>query len=161
MDDRRHRLYLWRSWSEAPEIMFVGLNPSTANETEDDPTVRRCVSFAKRWGYGTVFMCNAFTLVSPDPLVLKRLSRYETLYRGTDLTLRVIRRRCQQAIVMWGNSIILARDGERRAARVVEMLEPVKCFGLTQAGQPKHPLYLRKDAELERLDASQLGGGQT
>ena len=48
-------------------MMFIGLNPSTADERLDDPTIRHCVGFAARWGYGGIFMCNVFTLVSTDP----------------------------------------------------------------------------------------------
>ena len=151
MDERRHRLYLWRRWSDGLEVMFVGVNPSTANEYKDDPTVRRCAGFAKRWGYGTMFMCNAFTLVSSDPSVLKENTLLDLLHPCNDLALRVIRSRCRQAVVAWGNLITLSRYGEDRAAKMREMLEPVDCFGITQAGQPRHPLYLKNDTELKTL----------
>lgn len=151
MEERRHRLYLWRKWAEGSAVMFVGLNPSTANEYRDDPTIGRCIAFAKHWGYGMMFMCNAFSLVSSDASVLKGKPLSELLDYTHDLALRVIRKRCQQAVVCWGNQILLARDGEGRAVRVSEMLAPVHCFGLTQAGQPRHPLYLRSDSNLETL----------
>ncbi|GAJ16610.1 unnamed protein product, partial [marine sediment metagenome] len=67
-DDRTHRLYLWRRWNkQGPWVMFIGLNPSTADERLNDPTVRRCIGFAEKWGYGGMFMCNVFTLISTDP----------------------------------------------------------------------------------------------
>ncbi|HHC7270859.1 TPA: DUF1643 domain-containing protein [Vibrio parahaemolyticus] len=58
-DCRTYRYELWRIWDEQkPYAMFVGLNPSTADETEDDPTIRRCIYFAKSWGYGGLCMAN-------------------------------------------------------------------------------------------------------
>ena len=51
--DRVYRFALWRFWDDGlPKIMFVGLNPSTADENKNDPTVRRCIGFAERWGFG-------------------------------------------------------------------------------------------------------------
>ncbi len=150
-DDRRHRLYLWRRWSDGPAIMFVGLNPSTADEAEDDPTIRRCLGFAKRWGYGTMYMCNAFSLVSTDPSALKGLLMPDLVERTHDLTLRIIRTKCQRVVLAWGNGIDFVCVGPRRSTKLIEMLSPVYSFGSTQRGRPKHPLYLKRDATLTRL----------
>ncbi|GHX72979.1 hypothetical protein VCSRO16_3593 [Vibrio cholerae] len=58
---RKYRYALWRTWdSDKPFAMFIGLNPSTADEKNDDPTLRRCINFAKSWGYGGVCMANLF-----------------------------------------------------------------------------------------------------
>lgn len=66
--DRKHRIWLCRIWdSTKPRIMFIGLNPSTANETSNDPTIRRVKSMANSWGYGGVYMMNLFTFISTDP----------------------------------------------------------------------------------------------
>lgn len=66
--DRVHRIWLSRIWDEdKPRVMFIGLNPSTANETSNDPTIRRVQSMAKSWGYGGVYMMNLFTFISTDP----------------------------------------------------------------------------------------------
>lgn len=65
---RNYRYALWRIWDiDKPLVMFIGLNPSTANETTDDPTIRRVVDFAFRWGYGGVYMMNLFAWVTPYP----------------------------------------------------------------------------------------------
>jgi hypothetical protein len=66
--DRRYRYRLWRSWGD-PELrcVFVGLNPSTADESNDDPTIRKCVGFAKLWGFGAVDVVNLFAFRSTDP----------------------------------------------------------------------------------------------
>ena len=67
-ETRTHRYTLWRTWdSSLPYCQFIGLNPSTADETKDDPTVRRCIAFSKMWGYGALCMTNLFGFRSTDP----------------------------------------------------------------------------------------------
>ena len=67
-DCRNYRYALWRIWDDAkPYAMFIGLNPSTADETEDDPTIRRCMNFAKDWGYGGLCMTNLFAYRATIP----------------------------------------------------------------------------------------------
>lgn len=66
---------LWRIWDDSlPKVMFVGLNPSTADETEDDPTIRRCVHFAERWRYGGIYMLNLFAYRATNPDELRKVS---------------------------------------------------------------------------------------
>jgi len=145
-DERTHRLYLWRRWDkEKPSVMFIGLNPSTAGERLDDPTVRRCIGFAARWGYGGIFMCNVFTLVSTDP---KKLNVETPIAMGASLAMRVIRGRCSKAVAGWGNLITQVRQGEERVERIKRELSPLHCLGLTKLGHPKHLLYLPYSVEL-------------
>lgn len=70
---RRYRYELWRRWDvpTAPFAMFIGLNPSTADETADDPTIRRCIRFARDWGFGGLLMTNLFAFRATDPAVMK------------------------------------------------------------------------------------------
>ncbi len=69
---RRYRYDLWRRWDDSkPFAMFIGLNPSTADETLDDPTIRRCINFAKSWGYGGLCMTNLFAFRATDPADMK------------------------------------------------------------------------------------------
>lgn len=148
-DDRTHRLYLWRRWNiEQPWVMFIGLNPSTADERLNDPTVRRCIGFAERWGYGGLFMCNVFSLVSSDP---KKLNKEIPIARGCHLAMRVIRTRCIEAIAAWGSLIIQVRDGEERVKRIKQDLSPLSCLGLTNGGHPQHPLYLPYNANKRKF----------
>ena len=70
---RTYRYALSRVWAaDKPYALFIGLNPSTADETLDDPTIRRCIDFAKRWGYGGLVMANLFAYRATDPAVMKR-----------------------------------------------------------------------------------------
>lgn len=67
---RTYRWWLRRYWSTAPLLAIVGLNPSTADATKDDPTIRRCVGFARSWGHGGIVMLNLFAFRSTDPIAL-------------------------------------------------------------------------------------------
>lgn len=71
-DDRKYRYSLSRVWDESKnKVMFIGLNPSTADETEDDPTIRRCINFAKSWGYVGLEMTNLFAFRATAPKDMK------------------------------------------------------------------------------------------
>lgn len=71
-EDRKYRYTLTRIWDETkPKVMFIGLNPSTADETKDDPTIIRCINFAKSWGYGGLEMTNLFAFRATNPKVMK------------------------------------------------------------------------------------------
>jgi Uncharacterized protein conserved in bacteria len=63
----KYRYHLSRSWGGGPTVVFIGLNPSTATENVNDPTVTRCIGYAKRWGFGGFIMLNAYALRSTDP----------------------------------------------------------------------------------------------
>ena len=68
--DRLHRYGLWRIWDDdLPKVLFIGLNPSTADELKNDPTIRRCIGYAKDWGYG----CLLYTSPSPRDATLSRM----------------------------------------------------------------------------------------
>lgn len=145
-EERTHRLYLWRRWNNnLPWIMFIGLNPSKADERRNDPTVRRGIGFADKWGYGGMFMFNAYTLVSTDP---KKLNTETPLVIGADLAMRVARRRCTKAVACWGSLITKVRGWEDRVERIKWELAPLHCIGVTKDGHPRHPLYLPGDSEL-------------
>jgi hypothetical protein len=128
--------------------VFCGLNPSTADETLDDPTIRREVAFAKAWGYGRYVKVNAYGLRSTDP---KGLWRVEDP-RGPDNFL-AIKVRCFEAmrertdglfVACWGNNI---RERDAFALRRLLRFEGITphVLKLTKQGQPQHPLYLRAD----------------
>jgi hypothetical protein len=99
---RNYRYALWRSWDEAkPWVMFIGLNPSTADETTDDPTLTRCINYAKAWGYGGVCMANLFAYRATEPANMKAASNPI----GVDNNAWLIKLATQAALVVaaWGN----------------------------------------------------------
>jgi hypothetical protein len=143
---RRYRYTLWRRWDAGkPYCQFVGLNPSTADETHDDPTVRRCIDFAKRWGYGALCMTNLFAFRATDPEVMKAAE--EPVGLMNDAWLKDVAARAGVVVAAWG----VHGDHLDRARRALPLLGQVRCLGLTKEGHPRHPLYVRADTELVDL----------
>lgn len=140
-----YRYALWRRWSEAPPVLFVMLNPSTADASQDDPTIRRCISFAQRWGHGGILVGNLFALRSPDPRQLRTAS--DPIGPQNERWLRRLSQQSAVVVGAWGNHGTLLNRGEAVAARFPGML----CLGLTQQGQPRHPLYVPGDASFVPL----------
>lgn len=151
---QRYRYTLTRRWAPGGgTCAFIGLNPSTADATEDDNTILRCIDFAKRFGANELLMLNLFALRATDPADMKRARSPIGLENDA-----VLARECLALQENAGaNTIICAwgADGVHldRARQVYEMLTQVtsKLFslGTTKHGQPRHPLYLRKDTPLQ------------
>jgi len=140
---RSYRFLLWRFWDER----FVGINPSTANELNDDPTVRRLCSFARNWGYGGLYVCNLSAYISSLPEVL---DREEAFHKANYPAVKMASSLSVLTVVGWGDLIKHVPNGKTVANYVVkEYLDEPMCFGLTKSGNPKHPLYLPGDAELK------------
>lgn len=144
---RKYRYVLWRRWQwqgYANQVMFIGLNPSTADETEDDPTIRRCVRFAKDWGYGGILMMNAFAFRATQPADM--LAANDPIGPANDEAFGYRRNQVGLIVAAWGNHC--------PAERVVGVQHalgsrPVMCLGKNKNGSPKHPLYLKADTKPE------------
>jgi hypothetical protein len=137
---RTWRYALERQWGDRPALMVVGLNPSTADETHDDPTVRRCIDFARRWGFGRLVMANLFAFRATDPDVMRAAADPV----GAENDGRLLERAADAGMVLaaWGvHGGHLDRD---RAA--LPLLGKAWCLGETKAGFPRHPLYMRADS---------------
>lgn len=119
-------------------MAFIGLNPSTADETEDDPTVRRCINFAMDWGYDGMVMLNAFAFRATDPKVMK--THPEPVGPDNDAALKHWSDRVPRVVACWGTHG--AHQG--REAVVRRLIPHLSVLGLTKDGHPKHPLYLPK-----------------
>lgn len=136
---RKYRYVLWRIWEPAkPRVMFIGLNPSSANESTDDPTIRRVKAMAKNWGFGGVYMTNLFSYVSPYPEDL--LTCIDPVF-GNDQWLGKISILCSDIIFAWGNF----KEAQERAKQVIAMFPNAKALHINKNGSPKHPLYVKGD----------------
>lgn len=119
--------------------MFVGLNPSTADETEDDQTIRRCVGFAMDWGYGGLCMGNLFAIRATKPKNM--LIHPSPIGPENNAWLKHLSLQSDKVIAAWGtNGGHMERNRE-----VIEILPNLMCLEKTKAGYPKHPLYVKKD----------------
>jgi len=118
---------------------FIGLNPSTADEDKDDPTVRRCIRYANSWGYGGLYMLNAFAWRATDPEEMKAANNPVGV--SNDSTIQKYAARSEIVVAAWGNhGSFLNRSNE-----IKKLVPGLKCLGITQSGEPRHPLYLRAD----------------
>lgn len=136
---QRYRYTLEREWApELPGVLFVALNPSTADGTCDDPTIRRCIGFAKSWGFGKLVVANLFALRSSRPVMLSRDA--DPIGPQNDWWLTELSTRYDLTVAAWGVHGTL----KQRAAEVLPKLRNVHHLGLTNAGHPRHPLYLSK-----------------
>lgn len=136
---RLYRYSLTRTWDESRErVLFVGLNPSTADENRDDPTLRRCIGFAKRWGYGGLILVNLFAFRATDPSEL--LSTADPVGPENDAAIASALKLVNQTIVAWGTKgELLNRDIE-----ILKQISQPYCLGKSKNGFPRHPLYMRK-----------------
>ena len=157
-DDRKYRYTLIRQLDDRiplldiPSIgttMFIMLNPSTADEVQDDPTIRRCRRFATKWGSRWLIICNTSPLRATDPKVLKAAgSEPLEIWRENMIQIERMAQLADRLVVAWGNygrwcnrdKIILKMIREKTH------LSP-RCLGFTKTGFPRHPLYLPADAE--------------
>lgn len=156
--DRVYRYQLWREFdlTNPAYVQFIGLNPSTADETRDDPTIRRCIDFAKRWGYGALCMTNLFAFRATEPDNMKAAA--EPVGVDNDKHLLSIASGAGLIVAGWGvHGAHLARDAEVLRMFTAHML-PVHCMGRTREGRPKHPLYILATTKPERFDSYQSVG---
>jgi hypothetical protein len=132
--DGEYRYWLARTWSnDLPPVTFVMLNPSTADGTYDDPTIRRCIGFAREWGYGGIVVVNLFAYratyprelsIVPDPV-------------GPDNDAYIEMAACHRTVVAWG-----AQKTHGRDLHVATLLTDPLCLGRTKRGAPLHPLFV-------------------
>ena len=142
---RTWRYTLWREWDATlPTIAFVGLNPSTADETKLDPTCTRCVGFAKRFSFGRYVMLNLFAFRSTDPKGLRRVP--DAVGPENDVYIKQEVERAQCVVVAWGaHSHPMMKS---RAEHVLSLIPNPKCLGTTKGGSPRHPLYVPGNTKL-------------
>lgn len=152
-----YRYAMWRIWVNHLEpakrpniIMFIGLNPSTADETKNDPTVTRCIGFAKKWGYDGLFMMNIFALRSTEPRMLYNNER-SPIGLLNHLYLQRVGARSALAVCCWGNHGELHSTGNDTINNL-KYIVPLYMFGKTKQNEPKHPLYLKSDSIIKPLD---------
>lgn len=165
---RLYRYTLWREWSiqeialtvahdvdprPFDYVQFIGLNPSTADETSDDATIRRCIDYAKRWGFGALCMTNIFAWRDTSPADMKRA--LAPIGDDNDAWLHAIGHDAATIVCCWGAHGIHRDRGAQFLAdpffHALNKQERLAAFGLTDNGQPLHPLRLNKLMPLRPL----------
>ena len=142
-DCRKYRYALSRTWDgKKKTVLFIGLNPSTADEKIDDPTIRRCINYAQNWGYGSLLMVNLFAYRATIPTELKNVKN--PIGNDNDLHITELLKKADLAVAAWGNEgSLLNRDKE-----VKKIIPNLMCLKINKSGQPAHPLYQKKDLKL-------------
>lgn len=143
--DGLYRFALHRWWGDGIRLGFVMLNPSTADAEIDDPTIRRCMGFARTLGFDGIRVVNLYAYRATKPADLWKADEPTGGDHNDDLLREILRQaKHQPLIAAWG--------ANARPDRVAQFMswsgsEHVQALGLTKAGAPRHPLYLRADAQ--------------
>lgn len=157
-----YRYTLWRRWApELPDVAWIMLNPSTADAYVLDPTIKRCVSFSKAWGFGGLVVVNLFALRSTDPKALYKHA--DPVGPGNDAAIVEALSYVSLVMAAWG----VHGKYSRRGADVMKLIEnievrldvkyprpPLECLGVSKDGFPRHPLYLPSTTERQRYEVS-------
>jgi len=136
---RTYRYTLWRVWAH-PLVNYIMLNPSKADEVDNDPTVERCERRAAKLGYGGIIVTNLFAFRATDPDDMKRAA--DPVGPRNDDAIYESASQCSLVILAWGN------DGAylARSKAVLKFLEPCRhkmhALKVCKTGEPQHPLYV-------------------
>ena len=139
---KQYRYCLTRTWHTGKgTVLFIMLNPSTANAETDDPTIRRCIGFARKWGFQQLTVGNLFALRATNPQQIKQA--IDPVGPENDQHLIKMSASADGIITAWGTrGSYLNRD-----SHVLDLLpNTIEHLGLTKQGHPRHPLYVRADA---------------
>lgn len=146
-EDGLYRYGLLRRWTDGNPLAYVMLNPSTADATLDDQTIRRCMFYARRDGYGGIYVLNLYAYRTADPKTMFRQpdpvgpKNDEFLYRH----LWAARIQARPVVAAWGMNA-----PAERVEQVMALVPGVdwRCLGVTKDGHPRHPSRLGNDLPL-------------
>jgi hypothetical protein len=145
-DCGKYRYELSRTWDELkPKVMFLMLNPSTADANKDDATIRRCIGFAKSWGFGGLYVCNIFAFRATNP---KELLKIDNPFGDKNIWhTRQICNKVESVICAWGNESIVRKllKNDSPFKMFDYIMSKLHYLELSKSGVPKHPLYLKSE----------------
>jgi hypothetical protein len=128
-------------WYQADDtVLFVMLNPSTADASQDDPTIRKCIGFAKGWGFGSLAVANLYAYRATQPHELGRAD--DPIGPENDDWIVTLANEADCIIAAWGASPYAAPERAREVVEILDHDTGVHCLGLTKDGHPCHPLML-------------------
>ncbi|MEM7757125.1 MAG: DUF1643 domain-containing protein [Cyanobacteria bacterium P01_A01_bin.40] len=136
-----YRYLLWREWdSKNQTISFIMLNPSRADAQINDPTITRCINFARSWDYGRLEVVNMFAYRTSKPSLLKQAT--EPIGKDNDRYILESVSKCDRVILAWGNHGTW-RKQDLYTLELLKNHSHLYSLGITKKGCPRHPLYLR------------------
>lgn len=126
-------------------LVFIMLNPSTADHTDDDPTIRRCIGFAEANDYDGIIVINLYALRSTDPQAL--WASQDPVGVLNNVYLYEIADRAKHVVCAWGKNA--KSDRVKQVVKILESRDIIlKCLGVNKDNSPKHPLYLAKNSKI-------------
>jgi len=152
----KYRYRLWRKWADVEllPVLWLMLNPSTADGMKDDPTIRRCREFSRTWGYGSMLVGNVFALRATDPDQLARADDPVGPLNYKSLT--AMAQRSAFVICAWGSHPKVTGSFSREALTAAWCPGGAWSLGLTKAGNPRHPLYLPANSQRQEFKSWQI-----
>ncbi len=141
----KYRYLLTRYWERGKALGFLMLNPSTADGMLDDPTIRRCVGFAKREGYAGIKVVNLFAFRASKPAELDRVA--DPVGKSNQDALKNLS--CDKVVAAWGSFNVPEHVINDAVKILCDSGAKVVCLGTTRSGAPRHPLYVSGDTPLE------------
>jgi hypothetical protein len=142
-----YRYSLYRSWDNSKLLFaFIGMNPSKADERFDDPTVRRCINFARREGAGRFIMLNVYGYRSTEAAAIRKV--VDPNGSDNDFWLKTHVRDADVVVAAWGRNVT---DRGKEVLDMLKGLNTFHCLGLNLDGSPKHPLYVKADTPFKIL----------
>lgn len=142
----RYDLYRMLQADNDSTVLFVMLNPSTADHVILDPTVTRCKNFAILWGFGSFHVANMFALVSSNPKALETAEDPVGPLNGQYIAR--LAKRASKVIVAWGAHKLVRQRQKHVLKLLYKYHEELYCLGYTKKGYPRHPLYVSNNTEL-------------
>ena len=143
-DDLNYRYALWRIWDRnIKPVLFIGLNPSKADAERDDPTITRCIGFARQWEYGGLLMANVFAYRSSDPGLLDQIK--DPQGPDNERYMKCLANQAGLVVAAWGNRGHKAFD----AAELKKCCSWMRCLRVNKSGAPAHPLYVPNKTSLK------------
>jgi hypothetical protein len=137
--DKKYRYSLYRIWNdELLKVAFICLNPSIADDKIDDPTINRCIEFAKSWGYGGFYMLNLFAFRATNPSELTKVN--DPIGMDNQNVILETITKVDKVICAWGNEGILLNQNKK----ILSIIENPYCIKINSSGEPSHPLFLKK-----------------
>lgn len=143
----KYRYKLWRIWDiTKPDVLFIMLNPSTADATKDDPTITRCINFAKSWGYGGLYVGNlcAFRTKKPEILHKAHFENFDVVGPRNNEYISEMARHASLIIYAWGAHGLTYSFQVAKLKHFIGNHVP-HCLYILGSGLPGHPLYLPKN----------------
>lgn len=150
----KYRYKLWRIWDRSlPSVLFIMLNPSTADDVENDRTITRCINFAKSWGFGSLYVGNLFAFRSKkpkdlytisDPIGPENLNHLSEMVKATDMI-----------ILAYGNGNVVKKlSSDKSMLHLLQLSffnQEFWCIDKSKDNIPCHPLYLKKTLVPEKI----------